>query len=117
MIRVLSYIFVFLLTAYGAFSLMHCIISSIRFRVKDENSGIELVLFVKNKEEAIEGTIRSILSHGFPVEIPEGGYLTVVDMGSEDRTVEILKKLQRDYANLNVLCENEKEKLFSISTL
>jgi len=72
----------------------------------------KLVLIVKNQGEVIEGVLRNALQRDFIRKLMPDGRLTVVDMGSTDDTVEILKKLEMDYECIEVLKKSEMESLF-----
>ena len=112
MVKVLFYALIYLLTVYGALSLIFCVFNSIRYRVKGEDRGIKLVLLVKNQGRVIEGIVRNIFMGDFLRKIMSGGKLTVLDMGSEDETLEILERLKNDYGNLDILKESDKWKIF-----
>ncbi len=55
----------------------------------------ELVLFVRNQEETVEGIVRCAAWRVLSGEMSDG--ITVVDLGSEDATFEILMRLQNEY--------------------
>lgn len=88
------------------------IIDSIRQRVRIENSLVKMVLLVKNQEETIEGIVRNVYIGNVMRKIMSENRMTIIDMGSEDKTVEILVKLKKDYEFFDLLNENEKETIF-----
>ena len=62
-----------------------------------ESKGIYFIIAVKNQEEKIEGFMRSIL---FRILYGKEEYIKniiVTDLGSNDRTKEIIEKLADDY--------------------
>jgi hypothetical protein len=113
MIEILFHIFTYLLAAYGAMFLIFSIINSIRQRINFEYPGIKLILLVKNQQEVIEGIIRYTFTIDFLRNIMPGRKLTVLDMGSTDETIVILRKLEETFGHLEVLEENDKEKIFT----
>ncbi len=98
--------------AYGFITLVYELIMSIRHKIKYENSMVKLVLVVKNQGEVIEGVLRNILPRDFIRKLMPGGRLTVLDMGSRDDTLDILRRLEREYECIEVLKKSEKEMLF-----
>jgi len=101
-----------LLAAYGAYSLI-VTVADYKSSVKQiRKAGIKLVILVKNQEDCIEGIIRTIFSGEFLRRIRSGHGLTVIDLGSKDKTALILEKLQKDFDMLEVLKENEKDRIF-----
>lgn len=70
---------------------------------KLESDGIYFIIAVKNQEEKIEGFMRSIL---FRILYGKEEYiknLIVTDLGSNDKTKDILEKLQSDYKFINLV--------------
>lgn len=67
-----------------------------------KTDGIYLIVAVKNQQEKIEGFLRTVLFrllYGKEENIKE---VIVTDLDSKDETVDILKKLQKDYDCLKV---------------
>ncbi len=112
MLNAMLSVITYLLAAYGALCLIMSIADAVRQRVNQENSGIKLVLMVKNQEEFIEGVIRNIFMGDFLRKVMSGRRLSVVNMGSEDSTPEILDRLKEYYGEFDVIEENEKESIF-----
>ena len=113
MIHILSDIFTYLLAVYGAFTLIITICNSIRQRLDNDNCNVKVVLIVKNQEETIEGIIRNLFSADILRKAMTTEKLTVVDMGSSDKTPTILGKLKKDYESFEILEEDEKGRIFS----
>ena len=68
-----------------------------------ESDGIYFIIAVKNQEEKIEGFLRAVL---FKLIYGKEDYVKnviVADLGSNDKTKEIAKKLEEDYKFINVL--------------
>jgi len=104
---------VYVLAIYGLLSLAVSIFSLIPARVKNSNGKIKIVLMVKDSEEVIEGVVRNIFAGNTVKEFSTDGKLTVVDFGSKDGTVEILNRLKDSYVHMEVLNNDEKEKVFT----
>ena len=66
---------------------------------RNKTDDIAIVIKVKNSEETLEATVRTViwksLSLSCGEHIPE---ILIVDMGSEDQTGEIALKLSKDYS-------------------
>jgi len=103
---------IYIFAVYGAVTIIFNFINFvIRYR-SVENKGVKLVLIVKNQEKTIEGIIRNIYSKDTTGRMMCSERVTVLDMNSADQTLEILKKLEQDYEHLDVLTENERDKIF-----
>lgn len=83
---------------------MICLIESLyqNYTYSKIKSNVKLILVVKNAEEGIENYVKE-LKYG------KNFYnnLVIIDMNSEDKTVEILKELEKETINMKIL--NEKE--------
>jgi len=101
------------LAVYGLLSLAVSIFSLIPAKVKNGNGKIKVVLFVKDSEEIIEGIIRNVFTGNTVREFSTDGKLTVVDLGSKDGTLDILNRLKDIYIHMEVLDNDEKDKVFS----
>ena len=102
-----------LLAVYGALSVILDFFCARGIRSsKAGNHEIRFVLLAKNAEEVIEGVVRSILYGGFLRRTTSDGKLTVVDMGSSDRTVDILRRLANEFVCMDVREEEEKERAY-----
>lgn len=86
------------LALYGTFSLVKCAAAYFKEAGPEHALSESLVMFVKNQESAIEGMVRSAVwrtlskSGGRTVDD-----ILVVDLGSDDETLEILMRLQNEY--------------------
>ena len=70
---------------------------------KLESDGIYFIIAVKNQEEKIEYFLRSIL---FRMIYGKEEYIQnviVTDLGSSDKTKEIIEKLSTDYKNIDLV--------------
>lgn len=115
MLNYIVYVLIYFLAIYGALSLIIGLMNSQDKRIKFKNSNNKLVLFTKDSEETIEGIVRSICRSDFNCKNICNGMLTIVDMGSIDDTISILNKLENDYCNLEIIKEDEKERVFIFS--
>lgn len=89
------------LAIYGLFEVIKSLIY-IGTYTKFKSDGIYVIIAVKNQEEKIEGFLRSII---FKILYGREEYLkniVVADLESSDNTIEIAKKLSKDYEVLKV---------------
>ncbi|NMB33176.1 MAG: hypothetical protein GX992_02890 [Clostridium sp.] len=112
MLQIFIEISVCVLAAYGFITLIHETALFVKQNRKYKNCMIKLVLVVKNQGETIEGVLRSVLPRDFIRKLMPGGKLTILDMDSVDDTMDILKRLERDYECLEILKGSEKDLLF-----
>ena len=111
----MSFLFLtYLLAAYGAFCMLISLVSHMRLKGTPVDSRVRLVLIVRNAGEKIEGVIRSIFIENTLKKIIPGGRLFVLDMGSMDDTIGILSRLQKEYGEMEVLREGEKDRVFAV---
>lgn len=86
------------LALYGTFSLAKCAAAYFKEAGPEHPPSESLVMFVKNREESVEGMVRSAVWRALS---KSGGRtvndIVVVDLGSEDETFEILMRLQSEY--------------------
>ncbi len=68
-----------------------------------ESDGIYFIVAVKNQEEKIEGFMRSILFRILYGKEECVKNVIVADLGSTDKTKEILEKLEQDYKVINLV--------------
>lgn len=100
------------LAVFGGICLFFSVINFIYKKTKFTDTDISFILLVKNQEEVIEGIIRNYFEYDpfnknfLPIK------LSIVDMGSQDNTIEIIEKLQKEYVNLGLYKEGEKDKIF-----
>lgn len=84
------------LALYGLFELIKQIIYMCTYTNMKAN-GIYMIIAVKNQEEKIEGFLRSIL---FKILYGKEDYvknIIVADLGSTDKTKDIISKISYDY--------------------
>ena len=70
---------------------------------KLESDGIYFIIAVKNQEEKIEVFMRSILFRMLYGKEECIKNVIVADLGSVDKTKEIIEKLSKDYKSINLL--------------
>ncbi len=68
-----------------------------------ESDGIYFIVAVKNQEEKIEGFMRSILFRILYGKEECVKNVIVADLGSTDKTKEIVEKLEQDYKVINLV--------------
>ncbi|MDP4092285.1 MAG: hypothetical protein Q8920_02900 [Bacillota bacterium] len=105
--------FIYLLAVYGAIVLVISIAGSIHRSFNEYNPGMKLILEVKNQEEKIEGILRNLLAGNAIGRIIPVSSITVIDMGSTDDTLKILKLLSKDYECIKILEKQDAEKAVS----
>jgi hypothetical protein len=106
-------IITYLLAIYGFIYLTISVVNSIRQRLCSESSRVKMVLMIKNQERTIEGIIRNIYTGDILRKVMSSEKLYILDMGSDDNTVKILRKLKENYGFFEMLDENEKDKVFT----
>ena len=84
------------LALYGLFELIKQIISMITYTNLSAD-GIYIIIGVKNQEEEIEGFLRSSLFKIFYGKEESIKHIIIADLGSTDRTKEIISKMSLDY--------------------
>lgn len=112
MMKTIFEIVVCMFATYGFITFLHELLLTIKHNMKYKTSMVKLVLIVKNQGEVIEGVLRNILQRDFIRKLMPGGRLIVLDMGSNDDTIDILRKLEKDFEYIQVLKKSEKESLF-----
>ncbi|HHW32010.1 MAG TPA: hypothetical protein GXX20_10130 [Clostridiaceae bacterium] len=109
-----TYLIAIFVVVLGAATLVNILISSLQFRKRKRHPGVRMALIVKNAEDVIEGTVRDIIIDDYLGKTITDGILTIIDMGSGDRTLEILHKLRYEYGSLDIIDGKEREKIFNI---
>lgn len=99
-----------LFAVYGLIQLFINIVNSIRIR-NQRNDGIKLILAVKNRQDNIEGAVRSIFINGVLDRVGAQNVLYVADLGSTDDTPRIIHNLCSRYDNLKPVNIQENEVL------
>ena len=78
---------------------------------KLHSDGIYLIVATKNQEEKIEGVLRSILFRFIYGKEENINDIIVTDLGSKDKTPEIIEKLGKDYDFIKILSWKECKEL------
>ena len=97
------------LALYGLIEIIKDILYATIYNSKSD--GIYLIIAVKNKEDKIEGFLRSILFR-FLYGKENIKNIIVTDLGSEDNTLKILDTLQEDYKYIKVSNWKECKEIF-----
>ena len=88
---------------YGILVMIQDISRSFSYQKIEKN--IKLIMTVKNAENGIENYIRELkFSKNFY------NNLVVIDLGSNDDTVEILRELEKENINIKILTKEEGKK-------
>jgi len=114
MLKIIFEIVVCMFAGYGFILFVHEMLLTVKHNKKYKSSMVELVLIVKNQGHIIEGMMRNILSRDFIRKLIPGGKILVLDMDSSDETMDILRKLEKDYECIQVLKKSEKESVFKL---
>jgi hypothetical protein len=104
----------FLFAVYGLITLIFSLIEMIPARPAHKFGKYKLVLLTKNSQDNIEFAVSNILKNKLVGWLDLDKSLTVVDMGSTDETFEVLKRMERNSENLNVVEFKQREKIFDI---
>lgn len=91
------------LAIYGALEILKTIIYEKTYSRINMKEGMEIILTVKNGEEYIEGFVRNLLFKILYCEEEFVKEILIVDLNSDDRTNDILKKLENDYECIRVI--------------
>lgn len=95
MLEFIVQLVIWVLCIYGLFAIIQDSVNFYTYKKIEEN--IEFILTVKNVENGIEEYIRE-LTYGRNFY----NNLIVIDLGSEDDTMEILHKLEKEKFNMKV---------------
>lgn len=96
---------------FGIIEIIRYIISAFKY-TNLKSDGIYLIIAVKNKEDKIEGFLRSILFKFLYGKDDNFKEIIVTDLGSEDNTLKILDALQEDYKCIKVSNWKECKEIF-----
>ena len=107
----LQFIILFL-SVYGLISLVAAIAGMARIKVCDDRFKTGLALLVKDQEETIEGIVRTVFLENLQQRVMSKGKLYVVDMGSKDKTLDILSRLKEEYKSMDVLSTEQRYRIF-----
>lgn len=94
------------LAIYGAFEIVRTIIN-IYMNGKIKSNGIHIIIAVKNEEKNIEGFLRNFLFRIIYGKEEDINNILVVDLGSEDETVNILNNLKKEYECIKITDWNQ----------
>lgn len=89
------------LALYGLFEIIKTIINIFTY-TNLQSDGIYVIVAVKNQENKIEGFLRSFLFRIIYGKEESIKNIIVTDLDSNDRTIEILNNLKKEYENLKV---------------
>lgn len=106
MLKVLIYGLIWCFTVYGILVMIQEIIRKSTYGKIEEN--VKLIMTVKDVENGIENYIRKLnLGNNFY------NNLVVIDLGSKDETLCILKELEKENLNLKILDKEEGKEYLS----
>ena len=94
------------LAIYGFIEIIRLVCKLNTYNIK-ESDGIYLAIAVKNQENTIENFLRSLIFkilYGKENEVKE---IRVIDLNSNDGTMQILKKMEEDNELVKVIDGNE----------
>lgn len=80
---------------------------------RKDSSKLSMVILVRNQQDISEGLIRNFCRKDFVKRVVPDMKITVVDMGSNDETWQILTRLSEAYEYIEILKEDDKEKIFT----
>lgn len=108
MLTVIFKSIVVFLVCYALIDIVRRIISAFFAKTPPIKDDVFVVIKIKNKNENIEGIVRSIiwrsLSSSGGSFVPS---ILIVDMGSDEKTVEIVQRLCEDYGFIYYTTEDE----------
>ncbi|HHV59484.1 MAG TPA: hypothetical protein GXX49_04165 [Clostridiaceae bacterium] len=111
MLNIIGQFVTYLFAIYGFLSLVYLIAREF-IKPDFEDTGIKLVIIEKNQENRIEGIINNVITGDLVKRLVARGKVTVLDMGSEDGTLEILKKLKEKHNVIELLEESNRHAIF-----
>lgn len=112
MLEIIFKFFTYLLAIYGLSMLIIQGFQGIYKRINICDEKIEAVLLVKDCEDIIEGVLRDSYARGLTQNLILNKRITIIDMGSKDKTLDILNKLKKKNEGLSILEKREREKVF-----
>ena len=102
-------VFVTFLIIYFVFDVIE---KTVTFTINDKKKQRAIIVKVRNRASDIEGVIRGLvwrcLKESFGGFIP---YIIVIDMGCEDETMDIVRRLSNEYSFLIPMTLDEYEQI------
>ena len=98
------------LALYGLIEIVKALVDSFTYTDLSDK-GIYVVVATKNREERIEGFIRSFLSRLLYKNENIGANIVIAGLDSQDKTDEILLKLEKEYRNVKFTNWEECKKI------
>lgn len=96
-LSIIGYAFLCFFCVYGFIQMVFYIMDIVYESKPFQNKKIYTVVFVKNEEKTIENTAKSLLWKAVKNDTGIADReITIIDMGSADKTVEIVKAMERD---------------------
>lgn len=109
MLEVIVYGLIWCFALYGILVMIQEITRKSTYKKIEEN--VKLIMTVKDVENGIENYIRELnLGNNFY------NNLVVIDLGSQDDTLCILRELEKENLNLKILDKDEGKKYLEIQT-
>lgn len=94
---IIGYAFLCFFCVYGFIQMVFYIMDIVYESKPFQNKKIYTVVLVKNEEKTIENTAKSLLWKAVKNDTGIADReITIIDMGSADKTVEIVKAMERD---------------------
>ena len=105
------------LALYGLFEIIKCIINAF-ICTKLHTDGIYFIIATKNQENNIENFIRNLMFKVIYGKEDGIKQILVVDLNSQDKTKDIIEKLEKEYEQIHTLNLKEcKELIESIKEI
>lgn len=91
----MSYVILWVLALYGIWEIISHLLDSLYWA--NHSVDVEFVIRVCNQENVIENVVKEVF------KLNSVWRVTVLDMGSTDNTLQILKRLEKEHSNLRVI--------------
>ena len=101
-----------ILAAYGLLSLITGLAESVRCRISGVRPEVRVVVLVQNAEEQIEYIVRNAVKKDIQSKMLSDKKIVFVDMNSEDKTYELLDKLQKNFSSIEALSYQENAHIY-----
>lgn len=106
-----------ILAAYGLLALVSGLAESIRCRISGMRPEVRVVVLVQNAEEQIEYIVRNAVKKDIQSKLLSDKKVIFVDMNSEDKTYELLDKLQKNFSSIEALPYQESVHIYDGFTI